>query len=142
MDAVQGTNFSDMNLPSWNLGDPSVTASIDVCVYSVHLPASSSYGVTVSSPGGYYLKNGTQQIPYTLFWEDSGAGSLGSNGGTQLLNNTKLPNRNNANTLSILCALGLSGPTARLYLKITQSDMNAALAGTYTGTITIMLSAD
>jgi hypothetical protein len=142
IDTVQVSNLSDINLPTWNIGDPAVTASIDICVYSISLFASPDYGVTISSPGGFFLKNGAQQIPYSLYWEDSGAGHLGSSNGTQLLNNTKLPNRGNANTLSVLCALGLAGPTARLYVKITQADMNAALAGTYNGTITILLSAD
>lgn len=140
LDTVQITNLSDINLPNWSTGDPAVSASADICVYVIKLLSNSDYAITASSPGGFFLNNGPQKIPYTLYWEDSGAGHLGSSGGTQLSNNVKLGSRQNANILSPLCALGLIGPNARLYLKITQADMAAALAGTYTGTVTLMIS--
>jgi hypothetical protein len=137
--AAQIANISDLNLPTWGIGDPDVNQHIDVCVYAIGI-FSTSYGVTISSPGGYVLSNGSNTIPYSLYWEDSGAGNLGTTGGTQLTNNVKLTGRMNANILSPLCALGLSGPTARLTIKITQADMTAALAGTYNGTITLLIS--
>lgn len=142
LDSVQISNLSDVNFPSWNIGDGAVNASVDVCIYSIGVLSSTDYAVTITAPGGYILKNGTKQIPFSLFWEDSGAGNLGSSPGTQLSNNVKLGKRKNANLLSTNCAIAPSGPTARLYIKISQADMTAALAGTYNATITIMISED
>jgi hypothetical protein len=136
---VQISNISDFTLPTWGIGDPAVSQNINVCVYSVGLIAS-DYAITVSSSGGYALTSGSNSIPYSLYWEDSGAGNLGSSGGTQLSNGVKLTGQTNANILSPLCALGVTGPTARLTLKIAQTDMTAAPAGTYSGTITLLVS--
>lgn len=137
---MQISGISDMNLPSWGIGDPAPEAHIDMCVYAV-LPVAGQYAIRVSSPGGYVLTNGANQIPYELYWDDGGPGNLGGNMGAQLTNNVTLTGRQNANVLSALCALGITGPTARLNLRISSAAMNAALAGTYTGTITLLLSA-
>jgi len=136
---VQISNVSDFNLGSWGIGDPPIAAHIDVCIYALLTLPLTDYTITVSSPGGYVLTNGMQQIPYSLYWEDSGAGSLGSSGGTQLTNGVALTGQMNANILSTSCALGTTGPNARLTLKISTTDMTNALAGTYNGTITLLL---
>ncbi len=138
LDTIQITNLSDFTLPNWNIGDGDVNASINICIYALGVPSLNTYAVQASSPGGFFLNSGSKQIPYTLAWEDSGGGNLGSNSGTALTNNVKLTGRNNANILSANCALG--GNNARLYLKITQASMTSALAGTYTGTVTIVIS--
>lgn len=142
LDSVQVTNLSDVNFPTWNATDGAMSAHIDICIYSIGVLSSPDYGVTISAPGGYVLRNGTRQIPFSLFWDDGGSGNLGVNSGTQLTNNVKLTNRKNANLLSVTCALGLSGPTARLNIRISQAAMAAALAGTYNNTLTILISAD
>lgn len=132
------SGISDLNLPTWSIGDPGVSASIDICAYTLL----GNYNVTVSSPGGFVLTNGANTIPYTLKWEDSGAGNLGSSGGSAMTNNVALVNRLNANSslFSNDCSTGIpTGPTARLYLNITQAAMNAAPAGTYSGTITLLI---
>ena len=131
---VQVQGLSDMNLPSWGLGDPAVTAGINFCIYNTLNP---NYSVNVSSAGGFKLSNGGKFIPYSLSWDDGGAGNLGNTSGIALSNNVTLAGQHNANFVSPIC---LGGPNARLNLKITQADMTAALAGTYTGTITIVIS--
>ena len=142
-DSAQISNLSDVTFPTWNIGDGAVSANIDICIYSIGVLSSTDYGVTISAPGGYVLKDGTRQIPFSLFWEDSGFGNLGSNSGVQLSNNVKLNSRKNPNIFSTSCnSLGSNGPTARLYIKITQADMTAALAGNYSNTLTILISAD
>lgn len=130
------SNIGDFNLPTWNIGNPAVTASQDLCVYTTLL---GNYSITISSPGGFVLKSGSNQIPYSLKWDSSGAGNLGS-GGTQLSNNVALGSQPNSNILASDCSLGTpAGPTARLTITIAQADMIAALAGTYTGTITLIV---
>lgn len=138
---MQITGLSDMALPTWSIGNPAPEATMDLCVYAV-LPIAGQYAIRASSPDGFVLKNGTQQIPYTLYWNDGGAGNLGGSLGTQLANNVTLTGQQNANVLSALCLLGVTGPTARLTLRISDAAMTAALAGTYNGTLTLMISAN
>lgn len=133
---VQISGITNFSLPTWNIGDPAVSASIDVCVSATGLLAN-GYNITISSPGGYKLTSGANNLPYSLYWDDGGIGNLGNTPGTQLTNNVALTGRSNANLLSLLC---ITGPNARLNLKITQADMIAALAGTYTGTITLLIA--
>ena len=132
---MQISSVDDFNLPTWSLGDPAVNATMDLCIYSA-LSIPGGYGVTVTSAGGYVLKNGGNSIPYSLSWDDGGVGNLG-NSYTPLTNGVNLSGRARANIVSPVC---LAGPNARLKLTISQSDMNAALAGTYTGTISITVS--
>jgi hypothetical protein len=131
------SGITDLNLPTWNMGNPGITASIDLCA---HTSVAGPYSVSVSSVGGYVLKNGAQSIAYALRWEDSGAGNLGSSSG--VANGVALSNRQHANSslLASDCSVGSpAGPTARLYLDIPQATMNAALAGTYSGTLVILI---
>lgn len=131
------SNLSDLSLPAWSIGDPAVTAHEDICVYST---LAGNYAVNVSSPGGFFLLNGSYQLPYSLGWDDGGAGHLGSSS-TPLSNNVTLQSQTNLNTLATDCSLGVpAGATARLNLTIMQADMTAARAGTYTGTITLIIS--
>ncbi len=136
---VEITGTSDLALGSWGIGNPAISASIDVCIGTNGTSPVGSYAVTVTGSNGYKLTNGSNQLPYSLAWEDSGAGNLGSATGTTLASGVLLDNQINANTaFPPLCIVG--GPTARLHVKIAQADLTAALAGTYSGTLTFVIS--
>jgi hypothetical protein len=136
--AVQITNISDLNLGSWSIGDPGISSYIDVCIAATVTVPLGDYAITVTGgSGGYVLTSGSNQIPYTLSWESSGAGNLGTSSGTQLSNGVLLDDQPNAYTLVPFC---INGNNARLHIKITQAAMTAALAGTYSGTIILMVS--
>lgn len=133
------SGISDFTLPAWNITDPAISSYINLCAYT---SLGGTYSVTVTSVGGYVLSSGLHTIAYTLKWEDSGAGNLGSNGGTALTNAVPLTGRQHANTslASTDCSTGSpAGATARLTLNITQAAMTAALAGTYGGTLLILI---
>ncbi len=136
---VRVTGVNDVSLGQWGMNDSEVNAHMDMCIYSSGNSPSGSYSVKVTSNhGAYVLKKGADQIAYTLYWEDSA--TLGTSSGTQLSYNALLTARRNANTnpLSQLCLL--IGNTARLYLKITKPDLEAARAGLYEGVINIIVS--
>lgn len=136
--AMQISNLSDLTLPVWSLGDPAPQATMDICIYGLNLPALLNYAITVSSsPSGFNLSNGAQQLPYSLYWSDAGAGSLGSSLGTQLADGVKLTGRSNHNILLANCG---GSPNARLTLKITQAAMTSIPSGTYSGTVTLLLT--
>ncbi len=138
---VQVSNISDVNLGTWGMTDAAPSGYFDICAYASSTTPSGSYALIItSSNGAFYLANGSQHIPYAVYWEDSGASHLGTNSpGTLLSYGSKITGRSNASTSSSSCTLGLA-PTARLTVKIALSDMQAALAGTYTDQIIIMLS--
>ncbi len=140
---VQITGINDFALGNWSLGDPAISTSIDVCVYSTNLSLPlDGYSVTVSSrTGSFVLKNGSNSLPYSLTWDNGGVNNLGASGGSALSQNVKLGGQRKAGLLNALCTAGVAGPNARLNLKITQADLNAALYGTYSGTIDITISA-
>jgi len=135
------SQITDFSLPSWSIGDGNINSHIDVCVFSSS-GKSGDYAITVAGSSGYVLTNGSSQIPYALTWDDSGAGSLGQITGTTLNNNLRLSGQVNGNTKSATCSGNNSGPNARLSLKINEADMAAALAGTYSGAVTIIVSAN
>lgn len=136
--SVRITSINDINLGSWGMLGGSVTGYMDMCVYAGSNNPAGSYSVNVSSPGGYILTNQyNQTLAYTLAWEDSGNGNLGSNGGSALSNNVTLTGRLRANTSSNICLL--SGSTARIYVNISQAALLAAGHGHYEGEITIVV---
>ncbi|MGE0754246.1 MAG: hypothetical protein AB7L92_03700 [Alphaproteobacteria bacterium] len=135
--AMRITSIDDFNLGSWGIGDPAISEYSDICIYGLNIPALTSYAITISStPSGYRLQSGANFIAYGLHWEDNVLGGLG----TQLTDGVKLDGQTNLNILSQTCAIG--GPNARLTIQITQAEMTAALAGTYAGVITLLLSPD
>lgn len=136
--AMRISNISDFNLPTWSMGQSNVSASMDICIYTNNLAPLGGYAINISSPGGFFLTNGSGNIPYSLRWDDSGAGNLGSEPGSPLTNGVTLTGQLRGNILDNSCTL--LGPNARLNLSITQSSMESALSGTYTGTITLLLT--
>ena len=130
------SGLSDLTLPTWSIGDPGVSSNMDVCVYATGLQ-SGSYGVTAS--GGVLGFNLTDsllhQLPYSLYWNDGGAGALSSTG-TQMTSGIPLVSQVNASTSSNSCS---GGATARVIVKISQTAMTAAIAGSYSGTVTLVV---
>jgi hypothetical protein len=110
-----------------------------MCIAATATVPLSGYAITVTGgSGGFALTSGSNRLPYSLSWEDSGVGNLGTNSGTSLNSGVLLDNQLNAYILSApFCS---SGNNARLHITITQAALTAALAGTYTGTITLMVS--
>ncbi len=136
--AMRITNISDFNLGTWSLGLPAPSAHIDICIYSLDVIPPGGYAITATGAGGFTLTSGANTLAYMLHWDDAGIGNLGGALGSELSSGVKLTGQLHGNVLSSTCAL--TGPNARLTLKITQAAMTAALAGTYTGTVTLLLT--
>lgn len=146
-DQVRISNLSDVSIPIWVTGDPDLVEDVFVCVYRENDSGSSrSYGIAATGDGpGFALKDGGNSIPFTLTWNDGGAGSPDGGTSSPLVDGVTLSNRNNARIDTDLPANstdcnGGSAPTARIRLTISATAMDAAPDGTYTGTITLLLS--
>jgi hypothetical protein len=107
----------------------------DVCVFSNSSPE--RYRVTASGSGtggSFLLSSGASTLPYEVQWNDQD----GRTSGTQLLANQALHNQS-SDSSQRACN---SGPesTASLIVILRASAITAASAGTYSGTLTLLVA--
>jgi len=134
------SNLSDLNLSGWIVGDGPVMLTEDVCIYSTR--PSGGYTVLATGSGSgqdFSLSNGTRTIDYTVAWNAGGVGSL-TNSGVSLTSNMVSGGLTNAATDSSSCSGTIPGPTARLIITISDSVMSSASSGSYSGTLTLVVT--
>lgn len=132
-DRVQVSGLQDINFGTFVSGD--FDTNYPLCVYS-NTPTA-RYGITITGDGAggaYTLTNGTDTIPYQVFWNETAGTTVGE---LVLTAGTKLGNRSNANQVSYTCATG--GDSANLRVWIQDANMRGITNGTYTGTMTIFV---
>ena len=141
---VRATNFANQTSASWITGDPAITFTNLVCIYNT---AGRTYGITATgSASGFVLTSGANTIAYTVTWNDGGAANPAGGTTSPMVSGVKLTARNNARigtdtpANSSNCNAGAS-PTAQITIGISATNMDAARDGTFTGTLTILLSA-
>lgn len=131
---VQISGLSDI---AFGTVDPAVAAASaeDVCVWS----NTSGRGYTVTATGSgssnaFALSDGTNSLAYAVEW----AGTSGQSAGTALVSGTALGGLSSTAT-NPTCS---SGPTATasLIVKMTAADLQAAVASSYTGTLTLVVA--
>jgi hypothetical protein len=136
---VQISGMTDMDIPSYTLGDGDQHRETTVCVYSS--TASGGYKVTVTgsgAAGAYTLTDGSHTLAYTVIWNSGGAGSLGTTGST-LTAGTLSGAKTLASTTSFDCNTN-ANPTAQLNINFAQAALDAAPAGNYTGVATVLIT--
>jgi hypothetical protein len=132
-DRVQITGLQDINFGTFVSGD--FNNDFPICVYS-NTPTA-QYGVTATGDGAasaFTLTNGTDTIPYRVFWNETAGTTVGE---LQLTATTKLGNRAGANQQSYTCSTG--GDSANLHVSILDANMRSITNGTYTGTLTLLI---
>jgi hypothetical protein len=136
---VQITSLQDIDLGSV---DPSTEAkgSTNACIYSNQPAAGGSgggYQVTVSGSGAgnaFTVADGGNTLTYTAFWKnDTAAGD-----GTGVTSGAALTNQDGADTSSTSCSN--TGLNAKFTVVFSQTALQAAAPGTYTGTATIVIA--
>ena len=134
------TNLSDLQLPGWIAGDGAVALTEDVCIYSTR--PSGGYTVLATGDGAgeaFTLSNGSANIAYTVEWNAGGVGNL-SSGGVSLSSNAVSGGLTGAATDSSSCSGAIPGPTARLIVGISEPEMARAPSGSYTGSLTLLVT--
>ena len=134
------TNMGDLSQSSWSSGGGDITLVDDACVYSSR--PSGGYTVRASgsgSGGAFTLANGSATLEYSVTWNSGGVNSLSNNGAT-LTANAVSGGLTHAATDSSTCNGATPGPTARLIVAISAANMAAAIAGTYTGTLMLIVT--
>lgn len=117
--------------------DPTAAASSaeDVCVWSN--TSGKGYTVTASGSGtsnAFTLSDGTDTLAYDVQWSDS----AGQSTGTALVSGTALTGLTSS-AVNPTCSSGPAS-TASLIVNMTAANLQAAVAGDYTGTLTLVVA--
>jgi len=117
--------------------DPTVAAAQaeNVCVWS----NTSGKGYTVTATGSgtsnaFTVSDGTNTVPYSVEW----AGSSGQSSGTALVSGTALGGLSST-AANPTCSAGPSA-TASLIVRMTAASLQAAVASSYLGTLTLLVA--
>lgn len=131
---VQLSGLSDV---AFGTVDPTVAAAQaeDVCVWS----NTSGRGYTVTATGSgtsnaFTLSDGTNTIPYSVEW----AGSSGQSSGTALVSGTGLGGLSSTAT-NPTCSAGPIA-SASLIVRMSAASLQAAVASSYLGTLTLVVA--
>lgn len=131
---VQISGLSDV---AFGTVDPSTAASDaqNVCVWSN--TSGRGYSLTATGSGAanaFTLSDGTNDLAYAVEWADSSGQSAGS----ALTPGTTLGGLAST-AVSPTCSAGPAA-SASLIVKLTTADMQAAVAGSYSGTLTLVVA--
>lgn len=116
-----------------NLGTDAIQAQ-NVCVYSD--TATSGYNVTATGTGpsgSFQLSSGTASMPYDVLWSSS----AGQNSGTRLTANVPLTGQVSS-ARQQTCNTGAAN-SASLVVVLRSVALSSATAGTYNGTLTLVI---
>jgi len=118
-------------------GSGDMTSNDDVCVYTNDLSRNYRVRITDSSsmsPSGFSVQNaaGSAEIPYTIKWNNATGTS-----GNQNVNYNAPVSGANANNTSNTCASG--GNNANIQVTMASAALQAAAAGAYSATVTIVV---
>lgn len=132
---VRITGLSDVSFGA--IGNLAVDAvqSQSICVYSNG--SSQSYSVRADgtgSGGAYTLSNGGSTLAYQVRWNSQ----AGQSNGTALSAGTSLGSQT-TNAQNQICSTGPS-TTASLIVTLPATSLSSATAGTYSGTLTIIVA--
>tara|TARA_R110000868_G_scaffold262401_2_gene521011 strand:+ start:83 stop:568 length:486 start_codon:yes stop_codon:yes gene_type:complete len=129
------SGLTDVPLGTWG-GSGDLTSNYTLCVY-VQNDNESNYTVTGTGTGTgneYIVTSGANEIPLNIDWEeDSDPGWTGLSENAT----TMFPNHN---ILDEDCAIG--GNSAKVRVTIPQANMDYAISGSYSGTVSILTSPD
>lgn len=131
---VQISGLSDV---AFGTVDPSTAASDaqDVCVWSN--TSGRGYSLTATGSGvanAFTLSDGTNNLAYAVEWADSSGQSAGS-----VLTPATALGGLASTAVNPTCSAGPAA-SASLIVKLTTADMQAAVAGSYTGTLTLVVA--
>jgi hypothetical protein len=132
---VQLTGLSDVAFGSISDLTSDSAISETVCAFSNTLP--SRYSVTATGSGSgnaFTLTNGASTMAYEVQWN----AAAGQTSGTSLTAGTALANVTSS-ALTTGCTLGLT-PSGSLTVVLRAAALSAATSGSYTGTLSILIS--
>jgi hypothetical protein len=125
------SNLQDVSFGTWNGGD--LSSHQNTCIYH---NGDGSYSITAtSSTGSFALQKGSDFIPFEVYFNNAPTPS----GGTNLPYNSATPTTG-GNTTSSDCSTG--GLSANIRVRIAEANLQAANAGAYNATLSLIIQAD
>lgn len=128
---VRITGLTDLDLGIWDGVNP-MSGNDDACVWTT----TGGYNITATgsgAAGAFTLASGGNILAYTVQWDDT----AGQTTGTGLTSGNALAGQTSAAT-STTCAV--SGLNSSVIVNISNADLATAPAGTYTGTLTLVVA--
>lgn len=133
---VQISGLSNIALTPANFSSPA-TGSTTACIYTNVISPLGSYYVTAASAnpttGVFRVTNGSAFVPYSVFWNANSSPTQT----LALSSGTKTVQQLGGNGSSLTCA---GTPNANLNISFSSAQITGALAGTYTDTISVVIS--
>ena len=125
---VQITGLNDVTLTE---SGTDYVAADNVCVYSTGVP----YNVTMTSSAasGFQLTSGSNTLAYSVTWTDEDGTPATVSEGTPLTGQTS--------TGDATCSTS-GGTNTNFEITVASADYTAAVAGSYTDTLTIVVAPD
>jgi hypothetical protein len=127
------TGLSDLALGRWN-GGSDLQGEVDHCVYARPGGRFSVAATGVGSAGAFVLQNGPGTLPFRVDYND-GSGWSQLNPGVPLSGQRGEPNL----VQLTRCLLG-QRPPERVRVRILAQDLAAAPAGSYDGSLTLLIT--
>lgn len=133
-DLVRITGISDRAFGTWN-GSSTMDSNDDVCIYTNKAAATYYITATGSGTGGAFeLDDGSSNVlPYHVYYNDV----TGTTGEVEQTTAIKSAQQSGADTSSQTCG---GGNNANYHVRIVNTDLLVVPSGTYTGTLTIVVS--
>jgi hypothetical protein len=133
---VKISHLKDLTLPTFK-GSGNSIASEDLCVYTnVQVGAYRVTAIGSGSGGAFAVTSGkSSQMDYSARWNTR----TGTSGNVELTPNVTLAGRSGASTTSESCG---GGNNANLEVSIPYATLARSWAGTYTGTLRLVVEPD
>lgn len=131
---VQIAGLSDLNLGRWN-GTADLMGTVTHCVRSTAPGARFAIAISGDGPaGGFLLSGGAGAIPYRVAYND-GRGWIDAAPGTPIASQ-----RGYANAIQFNRCLSGASQRQSLRVQVLGSDLGAALSGSYSGTVSLLIT--
>jgi len=133
---VQISGLSDITLAPTNFGSP-VTGATTICIYTNVITPLGSYYITATSAnassGLFRVANGANHITYSAFWNSTSSPTQT----VSLSSGVKTAQQLGGDSSSLTCG---GTPDANFNISISSSNVAGVLPGTFTDTVTIVVS--
>lgn len=135
---VMISKMDDLAFGTWTAsGD--MAQDDDVCVYTSDATGRYKVTLTGNGPSGeFQVDDGNSNIAsYQVWWNDE----KGTVNGVQVSSGTALASQTTACTSNSSCS-GCGSNSANFKVKFTSAELSSAIAGSYTGTLSIVVEPD
>lgn len=125
---IQISNLNDINLGTWS-GSGDMTGNDENCVWST----TRGYNLTATGSGAanaFTITDGSNTIAYSVAWDDVDTNDQAVTSGDALAGQA-------TDALTTNC---LGGDTANVTVTVAEADAAAAPAGSYSGTLTLVVA--